>query len=128
MIKSVIVNVQETFAGKVVFLGCEQKQERVDRKDPRSPMQIVPGKWTIQLMVKPLSENGEKVQRENINVTMDSKVNPCTELEEFQPVQLDHLEYNVMVNERTSNVQPFWRVKGIRPFVAAAGQPGQAAR
>ena len=126
MIKSVIVSIQETFAGQVMFLACEAKQERVDRNDARSPMQIVPGKWTVQLSVKPLSKDG-KAQRENINVTVESKVNPCEGMQEFTPVILDHLEYNVMVNDRTGKVQPWFTLGGLRP-AAAAGQAGNAAR
>jgi len=86
-------------------------------------MRVEPGKWTIELMVKPVADDGTASGRENIKVTMESAKNPCEGLQEFQPVELAGLEYNMMANER-GQAMAFWRLRGLRP----AGQAGQAAR
>lgn len=124
MIKSVIVDVGQTFDGPLVFLGCEQKMVRVDKKDASSPMVADVGKWTVAIMARVRSDDGSKVARENINVTMESTVNPCSVLEEFDKVQVTGLQYNVMTSERGA-AMVFWRVKTIR--AAAAGANGTAA-
>jgi hypothetical protein len=122
MIKSVIVDTKQTFDGPVVFLGCEQKMVRQDKKNPASPMVPAPGQWTVSLMVRVKSDDG-KVGRENINVTMESPTQPCTDLEEFDKVELEDLQYNVMTSERGA-AMAFWRVKAVREHVPSRSANG----
>lgn len=119
MIKAVIVDVAQTFEGPVVFLGCEQKMMRSDKKDAKSPMVPDYGKWSVALMVRVKGDDG-KVARENINVTMESSTQPCQGIEEFDKVNLEGLQYNMMANDR-GQAMAFWRVKGIKQMGVAAG-------
>lgn len=127
MIKSVIVDAKQTFDGPVIFLGCEQKMMRQDKKDARSAMVPDLGKWTVALMVRVKGDDG-KSSRENINVTLESPTQPCVGLEEFDKVDLEGLQYNMMSNER-GQAMAFWRVKSVRPLArsnnGAAALPGQ---
>lgn len=122
MIKNVIVDTKQSFEGPVIFLGCEQKMARTDRKDSKSPMVPVPGQWTIALMVRVKGDDG-KVARENINATMESSVQPCTDLEEFDKVELEGLQYNMMATEQ-GKAMAFWRVKAVRPLGVAGRSNG----
>ena len=118
-IKAVIVDVQRTFTGSLVFLGCEQKMKRADRKDANSPMVPDTGKWSVSLMGKIEDAESGKVSRENFNVTIEAGVNPCANLEEFDKVLVQNLQYNVMTTER-GQAMAFWRADSIRAAAPAA--------
>ncbi len=115
-VNSVIVDVKRTFEGPVIFLGCEQKMVRKDKKDASSPMVADPGKWTVTLMVRMKGDEG-KVVRENINATLESPKDPCNDLEEFEKVELEDLQFNMMTSE-SGKAMAFWRVKAVRPVGA----------
>jgi hypothetical protein len=129
MIKNVVVNVKQTFAAPPVFLGCEQKMKRVDRNNASAGMVPDSGKWTVELMVTPVNDDGSKGKRENIAVTVESAVNPCGSLEEFDKVDVVGLQYNVMSGQ-SGAVQVFWRAKavGVSAANAAVGVNGASAR
>jgi hypothetical protein len=126
MIKQVIVDVKRSFEGPVVFLGCEQKMVRQDKKNAASPMVPDPGKWSVALMVKVRTDDN-KTARENITVTLESPSKPCNGLEEFDKVELVDLQYNMMATEQ-GKAMAFWRVKEVRKLSEASRVNGVAAQ
>lgn len=127
MIKKVVVNVKQTFAAPPIFLGCEQKMKRVDKNNAAAGSVPDSGKWTVELMVTPVNDDGSKGKKENIAVTVESAVNPCGSIDDFTAVNVVGLQFNVMSGQGGA-LQVFWRANAISAVGADAAVNGAVAR
>ena len=125
-IDRVFVNFEETF-GKGIFLGVEPKMTKVNKNDPKSPLEQAHDangvlRWTATIAVK--LQAFETAKMENIAITILSPQKPYERLPIGSSVVVESLSMGIMKQDK-GGYSTFFSALNIRPAPPERATAGQ---